>query len=531
MRSSASSSCSKGLLRSVLTGKEATPRPPVRTLFASAVSRLDSSLPFSQQQQHNGKKRPYPLAVFDQVRPSTASTRSLDWRSLSSRSKSTAAAVSTDDYHVEDRPRLAALRERLQTEPAPRPASQYAQNGSSPIVTTTTSSVTATSPSPAVVESPILDMEELRAWADAQPDLPLDNQKLLLTDRYQRHHSYLRLSLTERCNLRCTYCMPPEGVPLQPKSHILQTSELLQLASYFRYQGGVSKFRLTGGEPTLRADLVDIVRGLKALDPQQIGMTTNGIVLASKLPALVEAGMDSINISLDTLQPDKFAELTRRPAGYLDKVWQALEACQEVQQEQMRMSGQSKPNLTVKLNCVVMRNVNTDEIADFVKLTQTFPHLAIRFIEYMPFSDNGWNNDQLVPYPELLQDLHDNHNIDLQKVPSPDPSDTTKWYQTPWSSTASSRNIGFITSMSQHFCGTCNRLRLTADGQLKVCLFDGKTELSLRDALRAGFTNQQLAKVIHAAVQNKHYKLGGHVDPQALADDADTNRPMTLIGG
>jgi len=426
------------------------------------------------------------------------------------------------------RPRLDALREQLQNEPSTtQPATQFV-NGSATAKKAAKSSSTTT-------PSPILDMEELRRWADSLPDLPsVDDSAhnpVVLTDRFQRRHSYLRLSLTERCNLRCTYCMPPEGVPLQPASHILQTDELLQLATYFR-RHGVNKFRLTGGEPTLRRDLVEICRGLSALNPKQIGMTTNGIVLSTKLHELVAAGMNSINISLDTLQPDKFASLTRRPAAYLNKVWQSLEACHELQEEQLR-NGESM--LTVKINCVVMRNVNTDEIADFIQLTKQFPHVSVRFIEYMPFTENGWNDEQLVPYQELIGMVEEQDNtIGLEPIPSPDPSDTTKWYQTEWSSSSKQHNvgnIGFITSMSQHFCGTCNRLRLTADGQLKVCLFDGKTELSLRDALRAGFTQQQLSKVIHAAVQQKHFKLGGHVDPKALAADVDTNRPMTLIGG
>ena len=420
------------------------------------------------------------------------------------------------------RPRLSALRQRLQEEATKNHGSKATQftvkRQSQPLISKSTAASHLSPPSPTY--KPVMDMEELRQWADSLPPIP--DPSHVLTDRFQRKHTYLRLSLTERCNLRCTYCMPQDGVPLQPQSHLLQTDELLKLATYFREQG-VTKFRLTGGEPTLRADLVDIVKGLSALQPKQIGMTTNGIVLASKLPALVEEGMNSVNLSLDTLDPEKFATLTRRPAKYLDRVWDSLHACQE--------HLASRPGHSFKLNCVVMRGQNTDEIADFVRLTQTFPNLSVRFIEYMPFTENGWNGDLLVPYQELIQTLSQSDGIDLEPIPSPDPSDTTKWFKTPWSQPDEPPRIGFITSMSNNFCGTCNRLRLTADGQLKVCLFDGKTELSLRDALRYGFTEEQLSKVIHAAVQQKHFKLGGHPDPTALAADVDTNRPMTLIGG
>ena len=485
------------------------------------------------------------------------------------------------------RPRLTAMREQLQTESSS--ISQRQEQGQQPVstiqqfaqqTTRTTKSNgnnhyhddTLQKSSPplrryqttnSLKEEEQEQMRALRQWVDTLPDLPPPScekgtTSSVLTDRFHRQHTYLRLSLTERCNLRCTYCMPHDGVPLHPPSHLLQTSELLQLAQFFA-QHGVTKFRLTGGEPTLRKDLVDIVQGLSSLlcgdvlkqqqqQQQQIGMTTNGIVLASKLPALVNAGLCSVNVSLDTLNADKFARLTRRPEAYLAKVWEALEACQDLLSSSS--SSSSRQFTSFKLNCVVMRHVNTNEIADFVRLTMQFPNLCVRFIEYMPFTQNGWNRNKLVPYQELLQTLRQDHGMDLIPMALDDPSDTTKWYKTPWAhekesnstltTTTTTTNasggggggrIGFITSMSHHFCGTCNRLRLTADGQLKVCLFDGITELSLRDAIRAGFTHDELSKVIHAAIQKKHYKFGGHMDPNEIAADVDSNRPMTLIGG
>lgn len=353
--------------------------------------------------------------------------------------------------------------------------------------------------------------EEWRALLATLPPAP--EPSAVLTDSFGRQHSYLRLSLTERCNLRCTYCMPEEGVPLQPASHLLTTEEILQLARHFALRG-VRKYRLTGGEPTLRGDIVDIVRGLAQLEPDQIGMTTNGIVLEKYLDQLVEAGLNSINISLDTMHPDKFARLTRRPAAYLDRVWSSLAAAHEYE------------SVRVKVNCVVMRGSNNDEVNDFLQLAEQFPRLQVRFIEYMPFDANGWNTDKFIGYQELLQQAPQ-----LIPVASKDPHDTTKWYHLPSAPPTSRPQIGFITSMSNHFCAGCNRLRLTTDGDIKVCLFDGHTHVSLRDALRAGLHADELDRLLAAVLRAKHFKLGGHEDPAAIAEDAANNRPMTLIGG
>ena len=366
----------------------------------------------------------------------------------------------------------------------------------------------------------------LRSQLAALPDPPLAGS-LVLTDKHQRQHTYLRLSVTERCNLRCTYCMPEQGVPLQKNSQLLTTPELLLLARHFRGLG-VTKFRLTGGEPTLRSDLVNIVDGLAQLDPVSIGVTTNGIALggsSNKLQALHEAGLTGVNLSLDTLDPAEFAALTRRPETYLQRVLHCLDQAVNI--------SAGDPSFIVKLNCVVIRGTNDHCVADFVRLADQYPGLQIRFIEYMPFSDNGWNWDKCVPYRELLQNLSELHGIELIPLPADDPHDTTKWFSTQKQDGGS--KIGFITSMSQHFCASCNRLRLTADGQIKVCLFDGGSShsgvVSLRDALRSGFTANELNKLIYAAVQSKHASLGGHTDPTDILRDADNNRPMTLIGG
>jgi len=378
-------------------------------------------------------------------------------------------------------------------------------------------------------------------------------QSSSLMDSYGRHHKYLRLSLTERCNLRCTYCMPVDGVPLSPPSHLLQTDELLQLAQFFAQQG-VTKFRLTGGEPTLRNDLTHIIQGLADnCAPQQIGMTSNGIV--GQWDDYIDKGLNSLNLSLDTLHPETFAQLTRRPAKYLHRVLETLQLThsyctindttsyppQQDQHNDNTTAASRKKPFVLKVNCVVMRGINDHEVIDFIRLLEEYPYLQVRFIEYMPFTANGWQTDRFVPYQELLQTIQE-QGLQLYAVPSDDVHDTTKWFSTippPSNDTTGRphrhhrrRQIGFITSMSAPFCAGCNRLRLTADGQIKVCLFDSKTEVSLRDALRVGhLTHHQLSKLVAAVVQTKHASLGGHASPQAISDDADQNRPMTLIGG
>ncbi|KAG7369212.1 molybdenum cofactor biosynthesis protein A [Nitzschia inconspicua] len=408
----------------------------------------------------------------------------------------------------QQRPRLEALRQQLQKDQAIRPT-DFAKNSRN-------------------TKSPNDEIEKKSRKEDDKEDKKKRLQELMerletlplpeepLTDTFGRQHSYLRISLSERCNLRCLYCMPEDGVPLQPAENLLSNQEILKLASWFHDQG-VNKIRLTGGEPLLRKDLVELVAGLNQLQNlDQIGMTTNGVTLSKLLPDLVDAGMTHINISLDSLDADKFARLTRRPPAYHERVMEAIEDCAKY-----------LPHRT-KVNCVVMPD-NVDEMEAFAEITSKLP-VDIRFIEYMPFNDNLWQPDGFISYKQMKQQLPGLQRID------DGPNDTTKW----WQLAAKNNNdqdrtlgrIGFITSMSDHFCGTCNRLRLTADGQLKVCLF-GETEVSLRDLMRQeeGGSTDMLKKVIHYAVQRKHFKLGGHKDMIDLKAHSTENRPMILIGG
>ncbi|KAI4458268.1 molybdopterin cofactor synthesis protein a [Holotrichia oblita] len=330
-----------------------------------------------------------------------------------------------------------------------------------------------------------------RRFKSTQPLAPIERVKedsSPLTDLFGRHHNYLRISLTEKCNLRCQYCMPAEGVQLTPKQHLLTTEEVVQVARLF-VKEGVTKIRLTGGEPTVRRDLVDIIASLKQINGlETVAMTTNGIVLTRQLVALQRAGLDILNISLDTLKPDRYEKITRRKG--FDKVMMGIDLALQL--------GYSP----VKINCVVMKGFNDDEINDFVKLTHD-RNVDVRFIEYMPFSGNKWEMSKMVPYREMLEIIKSVWPT-FNELPN-GPNDTSKAWKVP----EYAGQVGFITSMSEHFCGSCNRLRITADGNLKVCLF-GNTEISLRDAIRAGSSEDDLTALIEAAVKRKKRKHAGH---------------------
>ncbi|ELW66081.1 Molybdenum cofactor biosynthesis protein 1 [Tupaia chinensis] len=332
-----------------------------------------------------------------------------------------------------------------------------------------------------------------------------------LTDSFGRQHSYLRISLTEKCNLRCQYCMPEEGVPLTPKADLLTTEEILTLARLF-VKEGVDKIRLTGGEPLIRPDVVDIVARLNQLEGlRTIGVTTNGINLARLLPQLRKAGLSAVNISLDTLVPAKFEFIVRRKGDEMchkegfHKVMESIHKAIELGYR------------PVKVNCVVMRGLNEDELLNFVALTEGLP-LDVRFIEYMPFDGNKWNFKKMVSYKEMLDTIQQQWP-ELEKVPEEE-SSTAKAFKIP----GFQGQVSFITSMSEHFCGTCNRLRITADGNLKVCLF-GNSEVSLRDYLRAGASEEELLRIIGAAVGRKKRQHAGMFNISQMK-----NRPMILIG-
>lgn len=302
-----------------------------------------------------------------------------------------------------------------------------------------------------------------------------------LTDSFGRKHNYLRISLTERCNLRCQYCMPEDGVALTQQNNLLTSEEVIQLARLFVCEG-VNKIRLTGGEPLVRKDIVNICEELSVLPGlQTLGITTNGIAAKRKLPLLRKAGVTHLNISLDTLIPGKFSFITRRNGW--SQVKDSIDMALGLDFDQ------------VKLNCVVMKDLNDDEVVDFVELTRE-KNLDVRFIEYMPFDGNKWSHKKFVSYRDMLSRIH-RVFPDFYKI-SDKANDTSKAYKV----AGFKGQVGFITSMSEQFCGSCNRLRVTADGNIKVCLF-GPNEVSLRNALRDGASESDLLKIISVAVGNK----------------------------
>jgi cyclic pyranopterin phosphate synthase len=365
-----------------------------------------------------------------------------------------------------------------------------------------------------------------------------------LTDSFQREHDYLRISLTEKCNLRCLYCMPEEGVPQSPPAELLTTPEIFLLSSTFVSQG-VTKIRLTGGEPTVRRDILPLMHkigSLRSQGLQELCITTNGISLHRKLDSMVEAGLTGVNLSLDTLDPWQFQIMTRR---------KGFEAVMKSMTQILEMN-KAGAGIKLKINCVVMRGMNEKEIMPFVELGR-HQDLEIRFIEYMPFDGNKWSQGKLFSYREMLDTIRAQYPT-LRKVQDCK-SDTSKTYEIP----GFAGRIGFITSMTHNFCGTCNRLRITSDGNLKVCLF-GNAEVSLRDILRKSNkgkpideealeamekmemarrnrddptaplgrmqNEQELLDVIGMAVSRKKAKHAGMGELENMK-----NRPMILIGG
>lgn len=338
---------------------------------------------------------------------------------------------------------------------------------------------------------------------------PSDLTRAPLTDSFAREHTYLRISLTERCNLRCLYCMPEEGVQLTPSDHLMTRDEILRLAKLF-VASGVRKVRLTGGEPTLRKDLADICRDLKQeAGVQSLALTSNGIVLARLLPELQVAGLDGVNISLDTLRPDRFERMTRRKG--LDKVLRSIDTALAGGLDQ------------VKVNVVVMRGMNDDEIGDFVALTRDRP-LNVRFIEYMPFDGNVWSTAKLMSYKEMFARAQGAVGPDTPLVRIADPKGEVAKNFRPEGYRGS---VSFITSMTEHFCEDCNRVRLMADGNLKVCLF-GHNEVSLRDAIREGATDEDLRYIIKASLGKKKARHAGMFE---IARQSSEGRAMVKIGG
>ena len=323
-------------------------------------------------------------------------------------------------------------------------------------------------------------------------------------DRFGRKINYLRISLTDKCNLRCVYCMP-EDITFRPREELLQDEEILRLVNLFAGLG-FEKIRLTGGEPTVRLHVVELVREIAATPGiRQVAMTTNGLMLDKLAHPLAEAGLERVNVSIDTLNPEKFKKLTRW--GDVEDVWLGIQAAEEA-------------GLGVKLNAVVVRGYNdTDDVIDLARLT-LFQAWQVRFIEMMPFGNVAdFQQAGVVSQDELLQtitaalgpvDLVNDGRLDGE----------ARLYQL----AEGLGTLGFISSVTQPFCAACNRARLTADGRLRLCLLREK-EVDIMTPLRAGASDAELAAIIEAGIWEKPW---GHGLKENIIP---LNRVMSEIGG
>ena len=327
---------------------------------------------------------------------------------------------------------------------------------------------------------------------------------LMIKDTFGRVHDYLRISLTDACNFRCTYCMPDEEMHFKPSSHLMQPDEIDAIAKGF-VQMGVRKIRLTGGEPLVRKEAAEIISRL-ARYPVELTLTTNGARVDEFLDVFKEAGIRSLNISLDTLREERFLAITRRPL--FQKVMDNIHLM-------------VREGFHVKVNAVVMRGVNADELIDFVQWTKELP-IHMRFIEFMPFSGNHWETQKVVPYQEMLEAIA--ASFDFVKLLD-DAHATSRKYKV----YNHAGTFAFIATMSAPFCSSCNRMRLTADGKMKNCLFS-KSEMDLLSAYRRG---EDLEPLIRQCVSEKEQALGGQfsADYEHIDIDKINNRSMIRIGG
>jgi GTP 3',8-cyclase len=327
-----------------------------------------------------------------------------------------------------------------------------------------------------------------------------------LKDTFGRTIDDLRISLTDRCNFRCIYCMPAEGLPWLPRREILTYEEILHLARIF-IGLGINTIRLTGGEPLMRQDVEVLIAGLVRLDATlDLSMTTNGFFLVEKVQRLADAGLKRINVSLDSLRPERFERMVRREGQLVSKILAGI-----------RLAREAGLN-PIKLNCVIMRGYNDDEIADFARLGRE-QDVQVRFIEYMPLDAQGrWTMDTVVPGAEIHARVHAVYPLRSEQGNGSEPATVHHF--------ADGRgSIGIIASVSQPFCDSCNRVRITADGHLRTCLFS-LTEHDLKGLLRSGASDEELADFIIATVWKKE---AGHKINQP--DFVKPDRSMSAIGG
>lgn len=328
----------------------------------------------------------------------------------------------------------------------------------------------------------------------------------MLQDSFGRVVDDLRISITDRCNFRCIYCMPEHGMQWLPKKEILSYEEILRIAAVM-FDLGVVTVRLTGGEPLVRPGVETLLRGLHALKPDlDLSMTTNGFFLKEKAGALAEAGLKRVNVSLDSMHPDRFERIVRVDRKFLTKVLEGLDAA---------IAAGLGP---VKANIVLMKGYNEDEFLDFARLAQE-KDVQVRFIEFMPLdAEAGWTRDLVVPGADVLRQVDRVYPLEPVAEPRPEPARRFRFKD-------GRGGVGFINSVTEPFCGSCNRMRLTADGQLRTCLFSTR-EHDLKSPLRGGASDGELKRFIGRVVWTK--------EPGHRINDPDFVRPertMSAIGG
>lgn len=325
-----------------------------------------------------------------------------------------------------------------------------------------------------------------------------------LFDNQNRHITNMRISVTDRCNFRCIYCMPEE-MTWYPRADILTFEEIQRVVQIVAGLGS-DKIRLTGGEPTLRSDLPDLVRMIHEVDGiRDVGLTTNGFKLKQLAQPLYDAGLRRLNVSLDSLDRHKFHEMTRRDA--LDKVLDGLREAERVGFN------------PIKINAVTMRGRTEDEVLDFARLAMERA-FKVRFIEFMPLDGDGiWGPDSYVPGREIIERIDAVYPLESIPTDRPEPATRYRFRNN------GQGEIGIIPSVSEPFCESCNRIRITADGKLRTCLFSlGETDL--REPLRNGASDENLAEIIVEAVRHKE---PGHLINRA--DFVKPERSMSQIGG
>ncbi|MDO8549745.1 MAG: GTP 3',8-cyclase MoaA [Ignavibacteria bacterium] len=331
-----------------------------------------------------------------------------------------------------------------------------------------------------------------------------------LIDRFGRVHTYLRISITDKCNLNCIYCNPADSALRSELSRsILAYEEFIRLIKIFVTDLGITKIRLTGGEPLVRKNVENFFKMLKEIKdkhPFELGLTTNGILLEDKIDMLKNSGLDKINISLDTLRKERFIAITG--TDNIDAVINSINKAEDMGYN------------PVKINAVIMREINDDEILDFIEFVKD-RNLNIRFIEYMPFTSNGWNEKVYISYKEIKNIVEENYS--LVEIKNGKHNVAKNFHIEGHSGT-----VSFISSISDHFCDGCNRLRVTASGNLKLCLFSSlNSEIKLKDYLHNDkITDDEIAELISSSLQQKELK---HPELNELLTMDKNN--MLRIGG